>query len=80
MDRRASERSEDRGQPGDRKAHHARDPCRCVEEAWPRLRFSDDVSAETLAKLAKDAEALGYLPSSDVTGIIDPEPLRESMR
>jgi sulfonate transport system substrate-binding protein len=55
-------------------------PADVLDEAWPRLSFSGDVSAETLAKLANDAEALGYLPSFDVAGIIDPEPLRESLR
>jgi hypothetical protein len=51
-----------------------------LDEAWQRLGFSSDVSPDALAKLARNAEALGYLPSSDVTGLIDPEPLREASR
>ena len=51
-----------------------------LDEAWQRLGLSSDVSPDALAKLARDAEALGYLPSSDVTGLIDPEPLREASR
>src|SRR5882724_1585572 len=42
-----------------------------LDDAWQRLGFSSELSAEAFAKLAKDAEALGYLPSSDVTGIFD---------
>ena len=51
-----------------------------LDDAWPRLTFSSDVSPAELAKLAKDAEALGYLPAADVAALIDPELLREASR
>jgi NitT/TauT family transport system substrate-binding protein len=51
-----------------------------LDDAWQRIRFSNEVSADALAKLAKDAESLGYLPSSDMTDLIDAEPLREASR
>ena len=45
-------------------------PAAVLDESWQRLTFSSDVSTAAVAKLAKDAEALGYLPSSDVTGLV----------
>jgi NitT/TauT family transport system substrate-binding protein len=45
-------------------------PATVLDESWQRLEFSSDVSTAALAKLAKDAEALGYLPSSDVSGLV----------
>jgi len=45
-------------------------PAPVLDEAWGRLGFSEDVLPEAYAKLARDAEALGYLPTSDVSGLV----------
>jgi NitT/TauT family transport system substrate-binding protein len=47
-------------------------PARILDEAWQRLTFSDELVPQDFAKLAKDAEALGYLPASDVSGLVEP--------
>src|SRR5882724_4543997 len=46
-------------------------PAQVLDEAWRRLTFSDELAPQNFAKLAKDAEALGYLPASDVSGLIE---------
>jgi hypothetical protein len=43
-----------------------------LNESWRRLSFSDELLQDAFGKLAKDAEALGYLPTSDVSGIFEP--------
>jgi len=40
-----------------------------LDEAWSRLAFTSELLPDAFAKLAKDAAALGYLPSHDVSGI-----------
>jgi len=47
-------------------------PAQVLEEAWQRLTFSAELVPQTFAKLAKDSEALGYLPTSDVSGLVEP--------
>src|SRR5262249_41675691 len=47
-------------------------PAQVLSESWRRLSFSEELPQEAFPKLAADAEALGYLPSSDVTGIFEP--------
>jgi sulfonate transport system substrate-binding protein len=49
-----------------------------LDDAWGRLAFSDEIAVEALAKLAKDAEALGYLPASDVATLCDTTLLRDA--
>ena len=49
-------------------------PAQVLNESWQRLSFSDELLQDAFRKLAKDAEALGYLPTSDVSGIFDPGP------
>lgn len=46
-------------------------PAQILDEAWQRLTFSDELAPQSFAKLAKDSEALGYLPASDVSGLIE---------
>jgi predicted nucleic acid-binding protein len=45
-------------------------PPAVLDESWQRLAFSSEVLTKALAKLAKDAEALGYLTSNDVSGLV----------
>jgi NitT/TauT family transport system substrate-binding protein len=42
-----------------------------LSESWRRLSFSDELLLEAFPKLAGDAQALGYLPTSDVSGIFE---------
>ncbi len=49
-----------------------------LDEAWKRLEFGEDLSEEAIAKGAKDAQALGYLPSSDIKGLIESTPLQHA--
>lgn len=42
-----------------------------LEDAWSRLGFAEKIQAEAIAKGARDANALGYLPSADVGGLVD---------
>jgi len=46
-------------------------PAQVLSESWQRLAFSDELPLEAFPKLAGDAEALGYLPTSDVSGIFE---------
>jgi sulfonate transport system substrate-binding protein len=46
-------------------------PAQVLSESWRRLSFSDELPPGTFPKLAADAEALGYLPTSDVSGIFE---------
>ena len=46
-------------------------PARVLSESWRRLSFSDELPPGTFPKLAADAEALGYLPTSDVSEIFE---------
>lgn len=41
-----------------------------IESAWTRLSFGTDPLAKSLKESARTARRLGYLPSSDITGII----------
>ena len=51
-----------------------------LREAWARLLFTDDPLRATFEKLARDAKDLGFLPSSDISGIFEaglgPEPTK----
>jgi NitT/TauT family transport system substrate-binding protein len=47
-------------------------PAQVLNESWRRLSFSDELLQDAFGKLAKDAEALGYLPTSNVSGIFEP--------
>ena len=47
-------------------------PAQVLNESWRRLSFSDELLQDAFGKLAKDAEALGYLPTSDISGIFEP--------
>jgi sulfonate transport system substrate-binding protein len=47
-------------------------PAQVLDESWQRLAFSDELLQDAFRKLAKDAEALGYLPTSDISGIFEP--------
>ena len=47
-------------------------PAQVLSESWRRLSFSDELLQDAFGKLAKDAEALGYLPTSDISGIFEP--------
>ena len=49
-------------------------PAQVLNESWQRLSFSDELLQDAFGKLAKDAEALGYLPTSDISGIFEPSP------
>lgn len=42
-----------------------------LQEAWPRLLFTDDPLPSTFEKLARDAKEMGFLPSSDIQGIFE---------
>jgi NitT/TauT family transport system substrate-binding protein len=42
-----------------------------LDEAWKRLTFSGALRADALAKMAKDAESLGYLPTAQIEGIFE---------
>jgi sulfonate transport system substrate-binding protein len=46
-------------------------PAEVLSESWRRLSFSEELPREAFPKLADDAEALGYLPTSDVSGIFE---------
>jgi NitT/TauT family transport system substrate-binding protein len=46
-------------------------PPQVLDEAWGRLTFSSAVRIEAFEKMAKDAEALGYLPTARVGGLLE---------
>ncbi len=54
-------------------------PTEVLDDAWSRLSFSEEILADTFATLAGNARALGYLPSGDVAGLIDPDPLERAL-
>lgn len=47
-----------------------------LEDAWSRLGFDVKIQDQAIAKGARDANALGYLPSADVGGLVDGRPLQ----
>jgi NitT/TauT family transport system substrate-binding protein len=51
------------------------DPVR--EGAFSRMRPELDPMAEALQRLAEQAHGLGYVPTADVAGLVDPSVLRE---
>jgi NitT/TauT family transport system substrate-binding protein len=42
-----------------------------LEESWKRLSFSAEIPQGAFVKLAKDAADLGYLPTADVSGLVE---------
>ncbi|MBI2964195.1 MAG: ABC transporter substrate-binding protein [Deltaproteobacteria bacterium] len=54
-------------------------PVEAAADAWSRLAFGEEILGEALAKLAGDAQALGYLPSYDVAGLVDRAPLERAL-
>lgn len=49
-----------------------------LEDAWSRLGFGEEILSDTFPKLARDAQALGYLPASDVSALVEPKPLERA--
>jgi NitT/TauT family transport system substrate-binding protein len=52
-------------------------PPAVLSEAFSRITLTTNPMEPQLAKVARDAEALGYLPDSDVRGLVDVTLLRE---
>jgi NitT/TauT family transport system substrate-binding protein len=46
-------------------------PAAVLDGAWTRLSFSGALLPEAFAKMAKDAESLGYLPSARIDGLFE---------
>jgi NitT/TauT family transport system substrate-binding protein len=46
-------------------------PSTVLDEAWGRLTFSSAVRVDAFDKMAKDAETLGYLPTTQVGGLFE---------
>jgi NitT/TauT family transport system substrate-binding protein len=46
-------------------------PATVLDGAWTRLSFSGALLPEAFAKMAKDAESLGYLPSARIDGLFE---------
>jgi sulfonate transport system substrate-binding protein len=46
-------------------------PPAVLDGAWARLTFSSALLPEAFAKIAKDAESLGYLPSARIDGLFE---------
>ena len=46
-------------------------PPAVLDGAWARLTFSSALIPEAFAKMAKDAESLGYLPSARIDGLFE---------
>jgi NitT/TauT family transport system substrate-binding protein len=42
-----------------------------LDEAWGRLTFSSAVQVDAFDKMAKDAQALGYLPTAQIQGLFE---------
>src|SRR5262249_45339111 len=42
-----------------------------LDEAWGRLTFSSAIQAAAFDKMAKDAQALGYLPTAQIQGLFE---------
>ena len=46
-------------------------PASVLDESWQRLSFSSGLRKEAFAKMAKDAESLGYVPSEPIDGLFE---------
>jgi NitT/TauT family transport system substrate-binding protein len=55
-------------------------PDAVVQDAFARLEPMSDPLAPQLARMAADAQALGFAPAGDVSGIVDPDVLQEIAR
>jgi len=55
-------------------------PARVISESWINLEFTADPVASSISEMAKDAEGLKLLPSSNIDGIFDLRLLNKALR